>query len=356
VMVAGGQQSGARGRNRRRPAAALVAFAVGAVVIGAAILFTLLWDDSHKPGQPPRLGDDILIVGLIKGIDPEEQIRSLVTVNTDTRRFTQLRDAGARPTISPDRRHYIYMVGPVGAAVPWISNSDGTDNHEFVQQDDQSCNAQHGHPNYSNRPAWSPSGTLVALICTFGGDSRPGIYVYNAKDGSLMKILDTRGVPDGDVTWTSDDSVVFEKIEVDNQKTAINEEELRALWIIRSVRNPTAPIQLTDPQSPATDTDPDWSMQNGLVFVRRDTPEQPEGLIMTCRIVGTSCDPHRWSDTPHHLAIWSPDGQQLAYTDDGPDGKPHHLSIAPFDNPSKEKSLNDVDPSLQLAAPAWGSR
>jgi hypothetical protein len=172
------------------------------------------------------------------------------------------------------------------------------------------------------------------------------------------KTLDTSGVPDGDVTWISDNSIVFVKKGVDNEHTATDEEELTDLWIVRSVRHDkTGPIQLTDPQSTATDKDPDWSMQNGLVFVRRDTPEQAGGgLIMTCKIVGTSCDPHRWSDTPHHLAIWSPDGQQLAYTDDDPDGKPRHLSIAPFDNPSEVKSLMDVDASLQLAAPAWGSR
>jgi hypothetical protein len=254
----------------------------------------------------------------------------LVQVDTRTKKVTTVGDiADARlPTISPDRRSIIYLAGPLNAPVPRIVNADGSNDRPFLT-DASKCSS-------SDRPAWSPEGDQVVIVCR---QQDPATLLLLGADGTLIRQLPTNGVPQGSPTWVETSSgeraVVF--MHRDGAGGPI------ALWGTDAGQDASSAVPLTE--GPA-DTHPDGATDK-LLFLRQNDAGSAIGTawVKTGNQVGKGERPLT-ALGEIGSPTWSPDGDSIAYLKDGA------LWVAAADGTGGHR----IDVGGTSGAPAWGSR
>lgn len=222
-------------------------------------------------GEPVRLTDGSAEEAMPAWSPDGSQIAFVVTENIDTgpsdiytlstdgeglRLLTPDDECASNPSWSPDGRTILYLAGNCGGdAFAWMMNSDGTQPRQFTHSP-------------TLWPDWSPQGRIV-YEAPMMGSSGSALFVTDTA-GQNPKPLDTGELPSGnEASWSPDGA-----------------------WIAYVA--PTG-----DPGNE------DASKWNEDIFV----------------INADGTGGRRVVDTPgndHWPPAWSPDGEQLLYTADGP--------------------------------------
>jgi len=259
---------------------------------------------------------------------------------------------GNAPTISPDRKHYIFLRDAEPYIADWIAPTSA---HKLFDAE--------GPCTTSDRPAWNPNGTELAVACRPRDGDHDELFIVGA-DGRTIRSFDDTGITGGP-TWVDESTIVYAR-EVPEAGTD--------LW----------EINLDDEREsvtsgPGFDAHPNWSAdRQELLFLRKQSAGiNTEGaVIMT---IGGSASTSTestlpvwsWDDEPlpHPLAdeysqlrlanpTWSPDGAEIAFlgTDDQ---DRRHMYVLQTDDDSAipEEMKSDSGSEIQEPGPlAWDSR
>ncbi len=238
-------------------------------------------------------------------------------------------------TISPDRSVVTYIDAPSsGPFVPYVLDLE-TGEGERLFADDGPC-------AYANRPAWSPDGTRLAVVCTDAEGTPTGIYLADP-DGTGIELLLGETALKGAPTWTSDSSLVFTKF-------GAAETDPSTLYSI-DIDDPT-PVALTGDWTGFV-ANPDWSPEAGrLLITVSDDPEDADyGALWSVDVDGAGGPV---LDGPVAAPVWSPDGSQAAVLvrDSAGDAA---LATVDLSAGASEPVLVPNPPGTS-GAPVWGSR
>jgi hypothetical protein len=221
---------------------------------------------------------------------------------------------GEKPTLSPDRQHILFVRKALGSdqPVPYIMDANRNNLHPFIRaySSDHPC-------QYSGRPAWSPSGKRVAMVCFSPAKvPDPQISFFNAGGVHITDIPIAGGLPNGFLTWVGNDSVIFDR----RPDIGDRPQNFYSLWQLEDVFGKTPePVEITKSWKPGSYSLPDWSKAHGLLFQRK-----PEGFdVGQSGYVGVwNMDPQQKppeAKLPHGRsdvfrgASWSPDGKKVVF-------------------------------------------
>jgi len=307
---------------RPRVSRRIIAAAVAALVVIAG---GGVWWALAGPSGAATVPSASIVVAVGDG-DPVRG--ALVEVDTATGEVSAIGEmTDARlPTISPDRESIAYLTGPNEQPVPRLVGADGGGDEPFFT-DASGCTS-------SDRPAWSPNGEQVVVVCD-GQDGDPARLLLLDADRTLVRELPTEGEPWGSPTWleTSEGLVVV-----------FIEATTRALWRL----DPTQPDEtLVQVSSGPGDSRPDGA-PDGLLFLRKSEPSPGEGTAVVSTGEGVGVGERELTALGQVEApAWSPDAQSIAFVQDG------SLWVASADETGQPHQL---DVGGTPGAPAWGSR
>jgi len=304
----------------------IIAAAVVVVLVAAAIVYAVVQgspDDSSTSGGTVLSEDQAVVtIGNAAG-----GALKIVDVRTGEEQDLVATDA-SRATVTPDRTSVVYLKSVDGKErEARIIGLDGSDDNAFFPSD-PSCAR-------STRPAWSPGGEQLAVICTAGDENT--LFTASADGSDLVSVLTPEaGTLAGSPTWA-----VYggETVVIYSLKAADNSIDL---WQIAPSGG--QPEQITEVEG--ADFDPDWSAEGGLVFQRNPEPFAVGGTAYLAKPVEQEAEPLSLPEQSGS-AVWSPDGEQLAYpTSDG------RLAVTDPDG----SSFSQVPDITDVSSPAWGSR
>ena len=345
---------------RRTGTIVVAAVLVAAVVVGAVLAGMWLGnrdddapeetsDSSKEPGSASAgdeasggdetggsldgaVPDDTLVVPLT---DENDETR-IYLVDAETGDAEPITDGPADrlPVISPDRTKVIYLeTSEASARRPMLLDMVSRETRPLLNAPAPAC-------EYAGRPAFSPAGNQLALVCLDEFDNYASTYVVDLR-GVVKNGLAISGEPLGTPTWLSVNTLVYAL------EDAI-EGDPSTLWEIGVGGTP--PRQLTD-GSEGWASHPDWSEEAGLLLYSQHETEDFFGDVLTIDDEGEpgpSTSGALWA----HPA-WSPDGTRIAFTVIDDDGI-EQLAVAPLDDLTDVSYISDLPG--EPGAPAWGSR
>jgi hypothetical protein len=226
----------------------------------------------------------------------------------------------------------VYLTRAEGAAgtVPRLARVDGSEDGRLF----------HGRPSrlcpYTSRPAFSPDGKLLAVICLGPDGDYLGLGTVH-RDGRAagleLRDRQVRGAP----TWTDDDRIVYMR--------DVHDDGTTTLWAIPAAGG--TPQRLTDGLD-GSDSHPDWS-SHGLLFLRTRNGSSnvvfqttPGARGLTAITTDGRADSPAWAPGDDPRVIWLEPA--------GGDGK-RTLWVKEL-GPSPPTELN----TGVYGPPAWGSR
>jgi Tol biopolymer transport system component len=231
------------------------------------------------------------------------------------------------PTISPDRSLIAYISGAGSQAVPRVIGADGTGDRPFL--------SDASHCRRSNRPAWSPDGSEVVVVCR--DDATPTLLLLRA-DGTFVRDLPTTAVPWGNPTWVQGPqgpAVVFAQTGGGSTDTE--------LWAIDPSSPGNQPVQVT--RGPA-DSHADGA-EDKLLFLRGTVPRADLGTVVIKDKKGIGRGEQELTALGEVSSpAWSPDATEIAYLKQG------SLWVASADGSNAHRLPVGGEPG----PPAWGSR
>ena len=207
---------------RPRVSRRIIAAAAAAVLIAGGGVWWAL--------AGPSGGATVPTASIVVAVGDGEPVRGgLVEVDTATGEVSAIGEmTEARlPTISPDRQSIAYLTGPNEQPVPRLVGADGSGDEPFFT-DASECTS-------SDRPAWSPDGEQVVVVCQ-GQDGDPGTLLLLDADRTRVRELPTEGEPWGSPTWleTSEGLVVV-----------FIEATTRALWRVDPTQPDEPPVRVS---------------------------------------------------------------------------------------------------------------
>ncbi len=238
-------------------------------------------------------------------------------------------------TISPDRDTVVYLTGikAAGPFVPWVKPRDEPATTLFTSQ---------GSCSEASRPAFSPDGTELAVICLSAETNTQSLLIVDLH-GTLLRTLVDDGTPYGSPTWTSDGRIIFER-KGSTPGTPVK------LWSVPAQGSADRPTAVT--HGLGWDSHPDWSnATDSLLFLRTTgAGEGREGDVYSLSQTGKLS---QITDVGNVQApTWSPDGLQIAYLQRAHDGLMLAINNAAGTKPTTIRVPFRGTPG----PPAWGSR
>ena len=253
----------------------------------------------------------------------------LLVVDTKTQKTTPLEQARSpwNPTISPDRTMIAYLSGAGEQATLRVIGADGIGDRPFLT-DASPCRRY-------NRPAWSPDGTQIVVMCR--DEATPTMLLFRA-DGSFERELPIDGVPWGSPTWAEGPdgpAVIFVRKDIANGHTE--------LWAL----DPSSPQDSSEQvTSGPADSHADGAADK-LLFLRGVDPGVDLGTVWVKDQQGLGDGEHELEGLGQVSSpTWSPNATAIAYI------KEDSLWVASADG-SDERRL---DVGAEPGPPAWGSR
>jgi uncharacterized caspase-like protein len=275
----------------------IIAAAVALVVAAAAgILYAM-----STSGGTAALSDQqaVVTVGSSEG-------GSLQVVDVRTGQAHELVASDAsRPTVSPNRRSIIYLLttGDSAERTAHVIDADGGDDH--VLYTGETCGR-------STKPAWSPAGDQLAVICT--GGSAPTLWTSDPDGGSLRQVnLDlgpsgVNGSLAASASWAPYGNVSG------------------IVFPLRSNADGSIDLFWVDPADPSNweqvtsttgaDYDPTWSHGAGRLLFQRNEAEQKAvgGEPETIESLEDGGNPVPLTGEGYSSGSWSPDGTEVVLT------------------------------------------
>ncbi len=301
-------------------------------------------------GTQPHLSSRVALVPMR---DPTGEFTRLMTFDTRTHDLQPWAGAADRleggstgadvdrfsATPSADRRLVAYLEGtPDGLPVPYVADYDGTDAHRLMTSSRRPC-------DNTKRPAWSPDGLRMAVVCVFP-DQSWSLWVVDARDGAGIRKLVPRqhGSELGAPTWNAAAHTVY-------------------TWQAPRPLDPEAPLGTKGrPVSVSDDSDhpepqpvagldggytePDWAAP-GLLMVHRGKDGDSTVVVVSGDQVSVV------AQGPYLNATWAPDGRSILATA-GSDQTHLKLVLLPF--PDDGSTAQDTGVVGNFGAPNWGSR
>ncbi len=227
-------------------------------LVGALVVAGVVWQSLKSPATtsptadpfPPLPLTDVLVGGATS--QPGPGILAVDVATGSTR--VVIHDPEARlPTISDDRRWLVYLTStPGGRGVPHLARVDGSDDARLLD-----AKATKQCP-YTTRPAFSPDGDSLAVVCLSKAGKVLGLGVVD-REGNWSMARRDQGIQDAP-TWTDDGRIVVETGPPGGPTT---------LSAVSSSDSNSKATAVTDGLD-GSDTLPDWSSR-GLLFLRTRT-------------------------------------------------------------------------------------
>ncbi len=236
------------------------------------------------------------------------------------------------PSLSDDRSVVVYLVAPdsSGPFEPWGLDLESGRTERLFPADDP-C-------GLATRPAWSPSGDRIALICTQG---EVATYVIDAETGDKTRLRGADPEPRGTPTWVSESTLVYATFGVEAGEPS-------EIWV--DDVDDAEPARLVTQDISGWASHPDYSPENDRVLFSVSDGDDGFGQIWTMAPDGS--DPQMLADGRFGSPIWSPDGSRICFLVEVGDAM--RLAVAPADNPATYTVLEDL-PGVP-GPPVWGSR
>jgi hypothetical protein len=275
----------------------------------------------------PVLPDTEVLLG---GTDPQlgHGILAFDVATGQTRMVLHDKTAGL-PTISEDRRWMVYLTKADGGTVPRLARVDGSEAGRLLHgQAAREC-------PYANRPAFSPDGDQLAVICLDVDGNYLGLGTVHPDGSDPVPLTDDDQVR-GSPTWTDDGRIVYMR--------DLHGDGTTTLWAIPA--DGGTPQRVTSGLD-GSDSHPDWSGQ-GLLFLRTQgglsdvfykTSLDARGV--TRITTDGKADSPAWAPGDAREVIWverSATGEATLWTKELGSGSPTELSTGAY------------------GPPAWGSR
>ncbi len=225
------------------------------------------------------------------------------------------------PAWSPDGSRLAFIVRKQGEPEALAtSGSDGSDTRVLLKSDDI-------YP-FFGRPAWSPNGTLLSVSRSRGGMNRE-IWIVPAQGGGATRLTkDVQGVVSDSPVFTPDGRGVVHR---SNRGGASN------LWWQPLQAKP--PVQLTT--GPGPDTSPSVARNGTIAFLNSRSRNT---LLLYSLANGTSTT--LLTDASRLWApAFSPNGQEIAYSRDEPDGS-WHLWLIPAEGVTARQLTSGKVPEI----------
>ncbi len=281
-------------------------------------------------------------------LEPEGEAQ-LYSYDVESKELVPLGVQGSQATISPDREQFIFQQGGAPYLADWTAP---TASHALLGED--TCAK-------ADRPAWSPDGTELAVVCQ-PGDSDHAVLLIVGTDGGEVDRVDVEGMAGGP-TWVDEDTIVC-AVGAPGEDTDLWQFNLDSRKGTRITRGS------------GFDVHPNWSEdQQAILFLRKPTAEiHTEGAdIMILRGTSTSSESSPtdwiWEQEPQAQQLagdsaqlrlasptWSPDGTEITFlgTDDQ---DARHLYVVETDGDTPEEMASDPGGVIAEPGPAaWDSR
>ncbi len=324
--------------SRRSWLPALAVAIVTALVVGGAAILAAGDGGDDDPPDPggstdsapvgPRIPDDVLVARSLSGTPSLDQILTVEVDSGKQRRLTQ----GVQPAISPDRQSVAFLRESAGGSARPYLLTVGSDKGRELMPSGSDC-------TYSDKPAFSPDGARLALVCEQADGTPVGLYVVEL-DGSDLREVETPGVPVGAPTWQDETTVVYAQLGEGSQAAT-------SLWSV-DVESGEAE-QLTD--SARSDSNPDWSSERQLLIFQRSKGLGEFGSIFVMVPGGQETELYvgfRASDP-----VWSPSGDEFAALVASRIAGAWSITVMSTDNPTTQRAVGDL---TYVADPDWGSQ
>ena len=127
-------------------------------------------------------------------LEPEGEAQ-LYSYDVESKKLVPLGIQGSQATISPDRKQFTFQQGGAPYLADWTAP---TTSHRLLPED--TCAT-------SDRPAWSPDGTELAVVCQPRGSDHAQLLIVGT-DGGEIDRLDVEGISGGS-TWVDEDTIVY---------------------------------------------------------------------------------------------------------------------------------------------------
>lgn len=237
------------------------------------------------------------------------------------------------PSLSTDRSIAVYLVAPdpSGPFEPWALDLESGQTKRLFAEDDPCGQA--------TRPAWSPSGDRVALVCTQG---EVATYVVDGESGDKTRLRGADPEPRGTPTWVSESTLVYATF-------GAGEGEPSEIWIDDDVDD-DEPARLVTQDISGWASHPDYSPEAGRVLFSVSDGDDGFGQLWTMAPDGS--DQQLLADGRFGSPIWSPDGRRICFLVEV--GDTTQLAVAPAGDPTAYTVLEGL-PGVP-GPPVWGSR
>jgi len=309
-----------------------------AVLAVIALIVVVLWpsnenagERSHSGATVPTLSDDELLLTAKSNGGWQ-----LVKFNTATKAKPEIvidNPNAVLPTVSDDRQWMVYQKRQGEYGAPYLARVDGTDDAPLLNP-----RASRECP-FTNRPAWSPDGGYLTLVCMDDSGQPTGLWTVN-RDGKLLhELVDSDSVV-GSPTWGGDGYIYYmEQLDNDADHT-----------VLKRIHDDGSGQPEAIPTSNGVDgwdSHPDWSNE-GILFLRSgDGGESGRLCVLELDLRLRDCSDESGIESP----TWGPNERSAVWIQPSAGAREAILWWVPDLQGEPEQLL-----SGDLGPPAWGSR